>query len=72
MTFIDILTPQIELPTKKMGRAMTDVMDYMKRLEQQSGVNAILSETENKILVFGEEEEVLLTVAKLTAMLDLE
>ena len=51
---------------------MTDVTDYMKRLEQQSGVNAILSETENKILVFGEEEEVLVTVAKLTAMLDLE
>ncbi|XP_063687929.1 uncharacterized protein LOC134821179 isoform X3 [Bolinopsis microptera] len=62
---------EIQLPTKKMGKVMTEVIEYIDILENKNDVKAIISETENKIIVFGKNFEVEKTTEKLSTILNL-
>ena len=63
----------MQLPTKKMGKVMTEVIEYIDILEHddQNDVKAIISETENKIIVFGKNFEVEKTTEELSTILNL-
>ena len=62
------MLPQILLPTKKMGATMDQIQEFIKSLESDTSVTVLISETENKILVFGKQgrvDEVIRTIRSL-------